>query len=227
MHDMRAALPGEGHRPREHHVRHAREVTKHDILMVGVGGQGIVLASDIVAEAALAAGYDVKKSDTLGMAQRGGSVVSHVRMAEHVYAPLIRAGEADVLLALEKLEAARWVRFLRPEGVAIVNNHSRPPLSVNLGVNEYPSDEEVAGLLGDRTDRFRLVNGSDMAERLGEIRAVNILMLGYLSALLPITVETWRECLSRRIPAKILELNVAAFEQGRREALNADIRQRF
>ena len=103
-------------------------MNKQGIFMAGVGGQGIVLASDILSEVALTAGYDVKKTDTLGMAQRGGSVVSHVRIAEQVYAPLIQEGEADMMMAFEKLEAARWGYFLKPGGLAIVNNHAMPPL---------------------------------------------------------------------------------------------------
>src|SRR4030042_1965648 len=120
---------------------------KRDILITGVGGQGVVLASDIIGETALAAGYDVKKTDTLGMAQRGGSVVSHVRLAPKVWSPLIREGEADLLLAFEKLEAARWGHYLRPGGVAIVNNYEQPPLSVSLGKERYPSDKELTAAL--------------------------------------------------------------------------------
>src|SRR4030042_2609671 len=103
---------------------------KRDILVTGVGGQGVVLASDIIGETALAAGYDVKKTDTLGMAQRGGSVGSHVRLAEKVWSPLIKEGEADLLLTFEKLEAARWSHFLKPGAVAIINSYEQPPLSV-------------------------------------------------------------------------------------------------
>ena len=136
---------------------------KQDILMVGVGGQGTILASDILGEAALAAGYDVKKTDTLGMAQRGGSVVSHVRIAEQVWSPLIKEGEADIMLAFEKLEAARWGRYLRPGGVAIINNHAMPPLSVSLGTHRYPDDEEVHDTsIKDSFDRnARIGTGND------------------------------------------------------------------
>jgi indolepyruvate ferredoxin oxidoreductase beta subunit len=118
-------------------------VKKQDLLMVGVGGQGIVLASDILGGVALAAGYDVKKTDTLGMAQRGGSVVSHVRVADKVWSPLIKEGEVDVLVAFEKLEAARWSYYLNEGGAAIVNNQTTPPLSVSLGTQRYPGDKEI------------------------------------------------------------------------------------
>ena len=113
---------------------------KFDILITGLGGQGGILASDILGEAALAAGYDVKKTDTLGMSQRGGSVVSNVRIAEKVWSPLITEGEVDLLLALEKLEAARWSTYLRPGAVVIVNNYEQPPHSVSLGKERYPSE---------------------------------------------------------------------------------------
>ena len=107
--------------------------------MVGVGGQGVIMASDVLAGVALSAGYDVKKTDTLGMAQRGGSVISHVRIAKKVRSPLIREGDVDILFAFEKLEAARWGYFLRVDGRALVNNHVVPPLAVSLGTQHYPA----------------------------------------------------------------------------------------
>lgn len=196
---------------------------KQDILMVGVGGQGIILASDILGEAALAAGYDVKKTDALGMAQRGGSVVSHVRIAEQVWSPLIKEGEADILLAFEKLEAARWGYYLRPGGVAIINNHAMPPLSVGLGTHRYPRDEEIGEILKRRTERICFVDGTGEAIELGDIRVLNMVMLGCASLLLPIDVETWKECMSQRIPSNILQINITAFDQGRKEALDGNL----
>ena len=192
-------------------------MNKQGIFMVGVGGQGIVLASDILSEVALTAGYDVKKTDTLGMAQRGGSVVSHVRIAEQVYAPLIQEGEADMLMAFEKLEAARWGYFLKPGGLAIVNNHAMPPLSVSLGAVRYPSDEEVKDILKRRTNRICFINGTSQARELGDIRTLNTLMLGCISSFLPIDIKIWQECITRGLPQKILKINLAAFELGRRE----------
>jgi indolepyruvate ferredoxin oxidoreductase beta subunit len=127
---------------------------KMDLLIAGIGGQGNILASDIVGEVAISAGYDVKKTDTIGMAQRGGSVVSNVRIARHVYSPLIKEGDVDILLAFEKLEAARWGYYLRDEGIAIINNHAVPPLSVSMGQDQYPTDERIAGILKQRTDRI-------------------------------------------------------------------------
>ena len=196
---------------------------KQDILIVGVGGQGIILASDILGETALDAGYDVKKSDTLGMAQRGGSVVSHVRIGEQVWSPLIKEGEADILLSFEKLEAARWGYFLRTGGVAIVNNHVIPPLAVNLGIHRYPSDEKIKTILQGRTERVYFVNGTSNARELGNIRALNMVMLGYLSILLPIEFNKWKDCMSRIIPLEFLPINMVAFNQGKKEASSVNL----
>lgn len=199
------------------------KMEKQDLLMVGVGGQGIILSSDILGEVALTAGYDVKKTDTLGMAQRGGSVVSHVRIADQIKSPLIDEGEVDMLVAFEKLEAARWAHYLRPGGLAIVNNHAMPPLSVSLGVYQYPSDEEVSDILKRRTNRIHFANGTSKAIELGDIRTLNILMLGCVSFFMPIDVHIWQDCISQRLPSKILQINMTAFEQGREETSNANL----
>lgn len=190
---------------------------KMDLLITGVGGQGVVLASDIIGEAALAAGYDVKKTDTLGMAQRGGSVISHVRIAPKVWSPLIKEGEVDLILALEKLEAARWSHYLRPGGVAIVNNHEQPPLSVSLGKERYPSYKDIADTLKRQTERVFFIDGNRRAEELGNVRTLNIFMLGCLSLFAPLKVNVWKESISQRMPENIRKINLTAFEQGRKE----------
>lgn len=192
-------------------------MAKIDLLITGVGGQGIILASDIIGEAAITSGYDVKKTDTLGMAQRGGSVVSHVRIAEKVWSPLIKMGEVDILLAFEKLEAARWASYLKPGGVAIVNNHALPPLSVSLGSDRYPSDEEIGNILKQRTDRTYFVAGTQRAKELGNIRTLNIFLLGCVSDFLPLKVETWKNEISLHLPVKIQPINLDAFALGRKE----------
>jgi indolepyruvate ferredoxin oxidoreductase beta subunit len=196
---------------------------KKDILMVGVGGQGIILASDIVGEVALTAGYDVKKTDTLGMAQRGGSVTSHLRIGDHVFSPLIKEGEADILLAFEKLEAARWYHYIRPESQVIINNQSIPPLSVSLGTNKYPTDKEIKGLFENNTGSFYFVDALTIAKEIGDIRTANIFMLGCISALLPMDMDLWKECISKRLPEKIVQINLQAFEQGRKRIGNVNI----
>ncbi len=190
---------------------------KLDLLLTGAGGQGIILASDIIGETAIAAGYDVKKTDTIGMAQRGGSVTSNVRIARQVWSPLIKQGEVDLLLALEKLEAARWANYLRSGGIAIVNNQALPPLSVSLGNAHYPSDEEIIGILKQRTDRFYFTEGTRRAKELGNIRTLNMFMLGYASLFLPFKAQLWKDSISRRLPANLRQINLTAFDQGRKE----------
>jgi len=190
---------------------------KIDLLITGVGGQGNILASDIISEVALAAGYDVKKTDTLGMAQRGGSVISHVRIAEKVYSPLIKEGEVDFLLAFEKLEGVRWTSYLKHDAIAIINNQSVPPLSVNLGVAKYPPDDEINQILKQRTNRIYLVEGTRRATELGNVRTLNIFMLGCLSVFLPFKLQAWQEAIARHLPERLSKLNNNAFEMGRKE----------
>jgi len=199
-------------------------VKKQDLIMVGVGGQGIVLASDILSDVAMAAGYDVKKTDTLGMAQRGGSVVSHVRIADKVWSPLIQEGDVDMLVAFEKLEAARWSYFLNPKGVAIVNNQTTPPLSVSLGITRYPPDKDIEAILQRTAGKYYLIDGIRQVKELGDIRALNLFMLGCVSSLLPIDVKVWQDYITRRLPSKILNLNMVAFEKGREEMSRAGVR---
>lgn len=196
---------------------------KLDILMVGVGGQGNVLASDILGEVAIAAGYDVKKTDTLGMAQRGGSVVSQVRMANQVWSPMIREGEVDILVALEKLEAVRWSHYLETGGVAIVNNLAVPPLSVSLGTHRYPSDREVKDILRQRTGQVYFIDGTDKAKELGDVRTLNMFMLGCVSSFVPIDVQIWKDCISQRLPSNILKINMSAFDKGRKETSGVNL----
>lgn len=190
---------------------------KLNLLIAGVGGQGVVLASDLIGEAALAAGYDVKKTDTLGMAQRGGAVISHVRIAPEVWSPLIKEGEADILVAFEKLEAARWYYYLRCGGIAIINNQVLPPLSVSLGKDRYPDDEEITDILKRRTARIYFVDGTKKARELGNIRTLNMFMLGCVSRFVPLKVKVWKDSISQHIPANIRQINMAAFDQGRKE----------
>lgn len=196
---------------------------KLDILITGVGGQGVILASDVMGEAALAAGYDIKKTDTLGMAQRGGSVVSHVRIGQRVWSPLSKEGEVDIIIAFEKLEAARWSHYLRPGAIAIVNNHALPPLSVNLGNERYPSDEEITNILRRWTDCIYFVNGTSRVRELGNTRTLNMFMLGCASLFLPLKVHVWKNTISQRVPSKIRQINIAAFNQGRKEIRNVHL----
>jgi indolepyruvate ferredoxin oxidoreductase beta subunit len=200
-------------------------VEKQDILLVGVGGQGIILASDILGEVALQMGLDVKKTDTLGMAQRGGSVTSHLRIGEKVWAPLISLAEADIIVAFEKLEAARWAHFIKPDGLVIINDLAIPPLSISLGTHQYPGDEEILNVFKQRTDRIHLVPGSRHADSIGDIRTLNIFMLGLLSAALPFRIDNqlWEKSIAAFIPKKIVALNMRAFNFGREVAESVNI----
>ncbi len=190
---------------------------KLNLLITGAGGQGIILASDIIGETAIAAGYDVKKTDTIGMAQRGGSVISNVRIARQVWSPLIKQGEVDILLALEKLEAARWAYYLRPGGIAILNNHALPPLAASLGNERYPGDEEIHDIIKRRTDRIYFIEGTRRARELGNIRTLNMFMLGCASLFMPFPVRVWQDSISQRLPPNIRQINITAFSQGRKE----------
>ena len=190
---------------------------KLDLLVTGAGGQGVILASDIISETAIAAGYDVKKTDTIGMAQRGGSVLSNVRIARQVWSPLIKQGEVDILLALEKLEAARWVNYLRPGGITIINNQALPPLAVSLGNERYPSDKEIKDIIKRRTDRIYFIEGTRRARELGNIRTLNMFMLGCASLFMPFKVQAWKDSISQRLPANLRQINITAFNQGRKE----------
>ena len=196
---------------------------KIDLLITGVGGQGNILASDIVSEIAIASGYDVKKTDTLGMAQRGGSVISHVRIAKKVYSPLIKEGSVDILLGFEKLEGVRWGSYLKPGGIVILNNHAVPPLSVNLGVDKYPADEEVIRILRQRTDFVYLVEGTRRAIELGNARTLNIFMLGCLAVFLPFELKLWQNIIATRLPERLLKINITAFDAGIKEINNLHV----
>lgn len=190
-------------------------MNKIDFLLVGVGGQGVLLPNGILAEVGFRAGYDAKKSEVHGMAQRGGSVVSHVRWAEKVLSPLIGLGEVDYLLALEKLEALRYIEMLRPGGTVIVNDHSIPPVSVSSGSDEYPDDQRVWRVLSEVTDDVQLVPGVELAEELGNARVSNVVMLGALSKFLDIALDIWLELIGERVPEKYVDLNRQAFLKGR------------
>jgi len=183
-----------------------------NILICGVGGQGILLASDILAEVALESGYDVKKSEVHGMAQRGGSVVSHVRYGEKVYSPLIGVGSADVILSFEKLEALRNIHYLSDDGLVVVNDLEILPLPCASGLEEYPTGilQELRAL----TPRVELVNGVKLAEKAGSTRTVNVVLLGSLARHLELSESDWLKVIERRVPEKMREINRIAFKLG-------------
>lgn len=188
----------------------------YNFLLAGVGGQGTILASNLLAEVALAAGFDVKKSEVHGMAQRGGSVNTHIRWdAEQVYSPLIGVGEADMLLAFEWAEALRYLGYLRAGGVAVVNQHTIEPITVTSGGAHYPTEEELRVAYGPVTERLYVVPGTAIAQELGNARAANVVLLGALSTFLEVPVETWLQVVEARVPPRYVELNRQAFLKGR------------
>ena len=193
-----------------------------NFLLAGVGGQGTILASDVLAEVALATGLDVKKSEVHGMAQRGGSVNTHVRWnAGQVHSPLIGEGEADILLAFEEAEALRYARYLRQGGVVVVNRQAIRPITVTSGGAHYPSEEELRAVYGRITDRFFVVPGAALAEKLGNARAANVVLLGVLSSFFDLPAETWLAVIEKRVPPRYVELNRQAFFAGREVLGNA------
>jgi indolepyruvate ferredoxin oxidoreductase beta subunit len=184
-----------------------------NILLSGVGGQGIILASDIMTEVFLEAGFDVKKSEVHGMAQRGGSVTSHVRFGRKVYSPIIKQGDVDILFSFEQLEGLRWLNYVKPDGVIVLNNHRINPPAVNLGQAEYPKD--VPGIIRERFDRFHLVEGTKLALQAGDIRAANVVLLGAVSKFFDMEESLWIETALGHLPAKVHEINRKAFAVGR------------
>ena len=186
-----------------------------DFLLAGVGGQGTLLASNILAEVGLHAGFDVKKSEVHGMAQRGGSVSSHVRWGEQVRSPLIASGNADMLVAFERCEALRYLEYLRPGGKAIVSDHVIVPLTVTTGNATYPSREQILDTLHQVTADTKLVPGVAAAEELGNARVHNVVLLGVVSQFLPVGLEVWRRVIEERVPSRYIELNQEAFARGR------------
>lgn len=182
-----------------------------NVLIAGVGGQGAVLASELLALAAIEDGRDVKQGEFHGVAQRGGAVFSHVRFGDRVFSPMARRGQVDFLLALEKLEALRYVHFLKPCGTAIVNDHEIEP--VRLGDDRpYPTD--AIEFLKLRGLTVIALDGTERAMNLGNHHAANVVLLGVLSRLLDIPTDVWERTLTGRIPDRLLELNRRAFSEG-------------
>jgi indolepyruvate ferredoxin oxidoreductase beta subunit len=184
-----------------------------NILMVGVGGQGVILASEIISEVMMRAGHDVKKSEVHGMAQRGGSVSSHVRFGPKVYSPLIKKGAADVLFSFELLESVRYLDFLRSDALLIVNNQKVLPPSVTLGADTYP--EQLPELLRERFSRVDIVDALDIAKQAGNARALNVAFLGALSKHFGVDENLWKDVISSMLPLKLVDVNIKAFMLGR------------
>ena len=188
-------------------------VPKGDVFLAGVGGQGTLLASEVLCEAFLLSGFDVKKSEVHGMAQRGGAVTTHLRFGPKVFSPLIEPGKADLLIAFEKIEALRFAHYLKPGGAMVVNAQEIFPPSVATGQERYPQD--VTERLRAVTDRLHIVDALATALSMHEVRAVNMVMVGAASHFLPLPDGAYEEALKVRLPAKIVGVNVRAFHAGR------------
>ena len=184
-----------------------------NIMIVGVGGQGSLLASKLLGRMLLQKGYDIKVSEVHGMSQRGGSVVTYVRFGEKVYSPVIDKGEADFIVSFELLEAARWTEYLKPDGKIVVNTQKISPMPVITGAAQYPQElvEQMvaSGLDVDAFDALAL------AEQAGSAKAVNIVLMGHLSRYFDFTEEEWLEALEQSVAPKFLEMNKKAFALGR------------
>lgn len=191
------------------------ELNSTNILVAGIGGQGVMTAAEILAQTALAQGYDVKKTEVAGMAQRGGVVTSHVRFGDKINSPAIPDGEADLILGFEPAEAARWLVQLKTGGVVLVNQNRQVPPIVNIGLFDYPEDPIAA--IVSRGVEVHAFNATKIAQKLGNIRLVNTVMLGASSVHLPFSAEILKESILARFrerKPKLVKINEQAFQAG-------------
>lgn len=183
------------------------------IMIVGVGGQGSLLASKILGKVFLSQGYDVKVSEVHGMSQRGGSVVTYVRYGDKVYSPVICEGEADIIVSFELLEAARWLSYLKKGGHVISSSQTLDPMPVITGAADYP--ENIEGKIRDCGADITLADALGLAEQAGNSKAANVVLMGLISSKMDIEEEVWKNAIKECVPEKFLELNLKAFELGR------------
>ncbi len=186
-----------------------------NVLVAGVGGQGVILASDIMCEVFMEAGYDVKKSEIHGMAMRGGIVTSHFRFGKKVYSPLIKEGEVDILFAFEQLEGLRWINHVRPNGKILMNDNKVNPPAVNMGEMDYP--ENIPETIQSKFKNFYLVKGTEIALQAGDVRAANVVLLGAMSKLFTIQDSLWLDTILGHLPPKVHDLNRKAFAAGKEQ----------
>jgi len=184
-----------------------------NILISGVGGQGVVLASYVLSQTALAEGFDVKQSEVHGMAQRGGCVTGHLRLGERVYSSLITPGTADVLLAFESVEAARYLHWLRPGGVVVYNTVHLNSSTVSAGLDTYP--EDIDARIAEDWPNVRALDASALAAQAGTVKAANVVMLGAVSSALPFGADAMEAVIRRSVPPKTIDVNLEAFRLGR------------
>ena len=190
-----------------------------NMLISGVGGQGVVLASYVLSQVAMAEEYEVKQSEVHGMSQRGGSVTSHLRFGDKVNSPLVSPGTVDILLSFEPLEAMRYVHWLKPGGLLVYNTVRVNPSPVAAGLAEYPAD--IDERIKAAWPNVRAVDAASLATQAGTVKAVNVVMLGAVSQSLPFADTTWEEVIRRVVPPKTIDVNLKAFELGRAASISA------
>jgi indolepyruvate ferredoxin oxidoreductase beta subunit len=182
------------------------------ILFAGVGGQGILRASDIICEVIMETGFDVKKSEVHGMAQRGGCVTSHVRFGRKVYSPLAESGSIQTLVSFEKMEALRYLKLLKENAAIIVNTEEIYPPAVNMGDMPYP--EDAIDFLKKNYGKVTSFNAAELAQKAGNIKTANVVLLGALSNLMNIDQSIWQNVIKKSFPEKLIKVNLAAFQMG-------------
>ncbi|MEG1548110.1 MAG: indolepyruvate oxidoreductase subunit beta [Clostridia bacterium] len=186
-----------------------------NFLIVGVGGQGTILSSDILSEVGMEMGYDAKKSDILGLAVRGGSVCSHVRWGKHVGSPMSMPGTIDYLIACEPLESLRMLEYLKPDSTIIYNDYRLPPMLVSTGKAVYPSHEEVEKYLHLASKKVISYDATTITQQMGTAKAMNVMLLGTLCGVLGMDTAAWEKVIKKYVPAKYATLNLDAFNAGR------------
>ncbi len=186
-----------------------------NILVAGVGGQGTLLASDILAEVGMRVAHGAKKSDVLGLAVRGGSVLSHVRWGQAIASPVVRTGDMNYMLAFEPLEALRGIPLLRSSGIVVCNVQPVIPISVSTGSDVYPTRAEIEAMLTEAVESVLFITATPLALEIGTPKVTSVIMLGAFSSLFDIEAELWEDVILSRVPSKLAELNRIAFRRGR------------
>ena len=197
-----------------------------NFLIAGVGGQGTILASDIMAEVGMLAGYDVKKTDVLGLAIRGGSVISHIRWGEKVDAPMSMRGKVDYLLAFEPIEALRQIEFLNGGSTIVFNEYKISPVTVSSGLATYPADDVIEKALKDSAKNIYSINATNKAVEIGSVKTMNVILLGALTPFLDTNMEIWEKAIKKFVPEKFKEINLKAFYTGR-EMMKVKIKEKL
>jgi indolepyruvate ferredoxin oxidoreductase beta subunit len=182
-----------------------------NILLVGVGGQGTILVSKILSTGLMEAGYDVKMSEIHGMAQRGGSVSTQVRYGSEVFSPIIGIGEADILVSFETMETLRWLDFLKPDGVVVINDYEIPSAPILMGKADYP--EGIIELIESKA-KTKVINAGEVSEKLGNTKVMNVVLLGALIKSMDLTDIDWEEVIKSNVKEQFAEINIKAFNEG-------------